>query len=227
MNSVLLLDDDQFLTESISRLLVTHGFQVRTAHSGGDGIQSIHEEAPDLLVLDLSLPDQDGLTLCRKIRTKWRFPILMLTSRGTSIDKVVGLEVGADDYLTKPFEAPEFLARCRALLRRSTEYAVNQAEQDVLTVGPLQLDLIAREARVDDHPIVTTDTEFRILEYLARNTGRALSREQIFEHVWGFDIEFSSNSLEVLIYRLRQKLDAHQAGKLIHTLRGFGYKLQA
>lgn len=228
MKDILIIDDDRFITDSVGRFLATHGYEVRRCHTAGDGFRTIVEAQPDLLVLDLGLPDQDGISLCRRIRSQWRFPILMLTSRGESMDKVVGLEVGADDYLTKPFDASELLARIRALLRRISEYrAASEPPEEETCVGPLCVNHSARTVSVDGSSVDTTETEFKILAYLAANSGRAISREMLFETVWGYDIEFSSNSLEVLIYRLRNKLEQAGGKEIIRTIRGYGYKLQA
>jgi DNA-binding response OmpR family regulator len=228
MKDILIIDDDRFITDSVGRFLTSHGYEIRRCHTAGDGFRAISEDQPDLLVLDLGLPDQDGISLCRRVRSQWSFPILMLTSRGESMDKVVGLEVGADDYLTKPFDANELLARIRALLRRVTEYRLpRDLIEEETRVGPLVVNHTARKVTLQGMPLEATETEFKILAYLAVNAGRAISREMLFETVWGYDIEFSSNSLEVLIYRLRQKLEVLGEKGLIKTLRGYGYKLEA
>lgn len=152
------------------------------------------------------------------------FPILMLTSKSQAIDKVLGLESGADDYLPKPFDAHELVARIRALLRRAQDYAPSKKSQ-VTHVGGFELDDESRTIRYDSQMLELTDTEYRILHYLGSNAGRAISREQLFETIWGYEIEFNSNSLEVLIYRLRGKLSKAGANQnIIRTLRGYGYK---
>jgi DNA-binding response OmpR family regulator len=226
--NVLMIDDDLFLSERISVLLESQGFSVRTAGTCEDGYQAIRAEAPELLILDLSLPDGDGVSLCKRIRKDYRFPILMLTSRGDAIDKVVGLEVGADDYVPKPFEASELLARIKAQLRRYRDYDSESTAQHLKRkVGPLVLDLDAHTVTANGEPIELTETEYKLLAYMAENVGRALSREMLFESVWGYEIEFNSNSLDVFVYRLRNKLEAKGCPKLLHTMRGYGYKLQA
>jgi len=227
MKDILIIDDDRFITDSVGRFLASHGYEIRRCHTAGEGFRSIAEVQPDLLVLDLGLPDQDGISLCRRLRSQWSFPILMLTSRGASMDKVVGLEVGADDYLTKPFDANELLARIRALLRRVAEYhGKSLVQEKSMRVGPLTVDMDARAVSIEGAALEITETEFKILSYLASNAGRAISREMLFETIWGYDIEFSSNSLEVLIYRLRQKLEQAGCPNVIRTMRGYGYKLQ-
>ncbi|MER3495441.1 MAG: DNA-binding response regulator [Armatimonadota bacterium] len=223
---ILLVDDDRFLLDSIGRLLIQNGYEVRTAPSGEEGLNRVEESLPDLMVLDLGLPGIDGVSLCRRIRSSYRFPIIMLTARTDAIDKVIGLEVGADDYLTKPFDAAELLARIRAQLRRSQEYqpvreggANTKVELDGLTI-----DFEAREASIRGKAASLTAKEFDLLSYLVRNAGRALSREQLFETVWGYDIQFSSNTLDVFVYRLRSKIEDPLGRRLIHTVRGYGYK---
>lgn len=226
---ILVVDDDRFLQDSLKRLLTGQGFEVRTQSTAEDGLQSIISETPDLMILDLGLPGVDGISFCRQIRTKWKFPVLMLTARTDAMDKVIGLEVGADDYLTKPFEPSELLARVRAQLRRNREYHEAVAPKPkVVQVGKLQIDVESREARFAGKPLELTVKEYELLLYMAQNVGRALSREMLFEEVWGFEIDFNSNSLDVFVYRLRQKLESeHGAPRYIFTQRGFGYKLQA
>lgn len=223
---LLVVDDDLFLLDNLKRLLESQGFEVRTATTGEDGLKAIVEEAPDLLILDLGLPGIDGISLCRRIRAKWRFPVLMLTARTDAMDKVIGLEVGADDYLTKPFEPSELVARVRAHLRRSSEYTDEGVEGSRIVIGKLIIDKESRDAFVGTTASNLTTKEFELLAYLGANVGRALSREVLFEHVWGYDIEFSSNSLDVFVYRLRQKLP-EGVGSYIQTVRGYGYKIQS
>lgn len=225
-SKILVVDDDRFLLDNLKRLLESNGYLVRTANTGEEGLKSIVEETPDLMVLDLGLPGVDGISLCRRIRSKWRFPVLMLTARTDAMDKVIGLEVGADDYLTKPFEPSELTARIRAQLRRSTEYSEESSQVQTIVVGNLTIDSESRDAFADGVPANLTTKEFELLLYLGLNVGRVLSREVLFEKVWGFDIDFSSNSLDVFVYRLRQKLPG-DVGKYIHTVRGYGYKIQS
>lgn len=221
---ILIIDDDRYLANGLARLLDGNGYQPRHAPDFSSGIREAEQKQPDLMILDLGLPDGDGLTLCRRVRSKWHFPVLMLTSRGTAMDKVVGLEVGADDYLAKPFEAAELLARIRALLRRATEYRATKEATPRIESGPVRVDLDARAAYVEDRQLDLTETELRLLSLLVQNSGRAISRDSLFESVWGYDPEFGSNSLDVFVYRLRRKLAAAGGEGLLQTLRGFGYK---
>lgn len=226
MNDILVIDDDAFLLDSLKQLLSANGFAVRTAAAAKDGFIQIAEKSPDLAILDLSLPDEDGINLCRRIRAKWTFPIVMLTSRSDLLDKVVGLEVGADDYLTKPFEGRELIARVRANLRRQSEYQPVPEAAEALEVGPLRLDIASRKATLHGQPVTLTALEFRLLHYFTVNAGRVLERESLFETVWGYDEEFNSNSLDVFVYRLRSKLERASGIKLIHTVRGCGYRFE-
>lgn len=226
---ILLVDDDRFLLDTIGRLLKQNGYEVRTAPSGEEGLQRLEEGEPDLMVLDLGLPGIDGISLCRRIRATHRFPIIMLTARTDAMDKVIGLEVGADDYITKPFDGAELLARIRAHLRRSTEYQAppEGARESKVELDGLAVDFEAREAFIRGKSTSLTAKEFDLLAYMVRNSGRALSREQLFETVWGYDIQFSSNTLDVFVYRLRSKIEEPLGRRLIHTVRGYGYKFIA
>ena len=224
-----MVDDDRFLSENVARLLTGQGYEVQTASNGTDALRSITERMPDLVVLDISLPDFDGITLCRRMRASYHFPILMLTARTDAMDKVIGLEVGADDYLTKPFEPSELIARVRAHLRRSREYLSPSAGSagQKSTFGGLTIDHEVRDAFVDGQAAKLTKREFELLAHLAANSGKVVTRDSLFEHNWGFDIEFSSNSLDVHIYRLRKKLESDpDHPKYIHTVRGYGYRLE-
>lgn len=226
ISRLLIVDDDNFLAESLTRFLSGQDYDVVRAGTADEAWQMIEAQAPDLALLDLGLPDQDGISLCRRIRGKWKFPILMLTSRSEAIDKVLGLEAGADDYLPKPFDRHELLARIRALLRRVGDYQ-NPAANLPLKSGDLEIDEEARRATIKGNLLELTETEYKILVYLAKNSGRAISREQLFSTIWGYEMAFNSNSLEVLIYRLRGKITEAGGGTPISTLRGYGYKWEA
>jgi DNA-binding response OmpR family regulator len=224
---ILIADDDRFLLQNLRILLESHGYEVHSATSGEEAIALAASKPIDLVILDINMPDEDGLTVCRKLRGKWRFPILMLTARTDAMDKVVGLEIGADDYLTKPFEPSELIARIRAHLRRTKEYAKPSAPSNVIAVGDLLLDRDARTVAMAGRPVELTNKEFELLAHLAANAGRVISRESLFDRVWEFDIEFSSNSLDVHIYRLRRKIepDPDRPSYLL-TVKGYGYKLE-
>jgi DNA-binding response OmpR family regulator len=222
---ILVVDDDRFLVDAIRSLLRGEGFPVREANSASECYVAVAEDLPGLVILDWGLPDENGLTVCRKLREDYDFPIIMLTSRTATVDKVLGLEMGADDYVTKPFDAHELVARVRVQLRRSRPVTPIE-DASGFKVGALEIDEDGRVAKVDGKPIELTETEVKLIHYLAKNTGRALSREMLFEHVWGYEIDFNSNSLEVMVYRLRNKLEAAGANVVIRTRRAYGYQLE-
>lgn len=223
--NILVVDDDRFLVEAIRDLLTNNGFVVREANSAAQCYEAVAIQTPDGVLLDWGLPDDDGLSVCRKLRQDYDFPILMLTSRNATVDKVLGLEMGADDYITKPFDGHELVARVRAQLRRARTVAPIEVAAG-FRVGSLEINEDSRVARVNGTALDLTETEFKLLFYLAKNSGRALSREMLFDQVWGYEIDFNSNSLEVMVYRLRNKLDALGADVMIRTRRAYGYQLE-
>lgn len=226
--NVLVVDDDPFLLQNLEVLLEREGYKVRCAASGEEALNLLAQEAPDLVVLDLGLPGIDGISTCRRLRSRWNMPVLMLTARTDAMDKVVGLEVGADDYLTKPFEPSEFVARVRAQLRRNREYQQARGDGKKLTLGAIRIDFERRLVTVNSQGAELTNREYEIIEYLAKHLGRPISRENLFEAIWGYEMEFNSNSLDVLIYRIRKKLEADpNRPQHLLTMRGFGYKLQS
>jgi two-component system response regulator MprA len=219
---VLVVDDDQSLRRAISRALELEGYEVEIAEDGVLALNFFDDgaDAPDLVVLDILMPNLDGLTACRAIRARSRVPILMLTARGAVDDRVEGLDAGADDYLAKPFAVVELIARVRALLRRST------ADRDVLRYADLELDRAERRARRGDREFELTRIEFALLELLMSHPRKVLSRERIVAGVWGYDLAYASNSLEVYIGYLRRKTEAEGETRLIQTVRGVGYVLR-
>lgn len=224
--NILLVDDDHFLTSSLTRLLNSSGFEVAAAPTIEDGWNQIVASEPDLAILDLSLPDGDGNDLCQRIREKWNFPILMLTSRGDSIDKVTGLGMGADDYLTKPFDPHELIARIQALLRRANLVKTTKTASEILKVGSILIDQSAREISVNNQKIILTHTEFDVLAFLAKNYDKVVDRDHLFREIWGYESDFASNTLDVLVYRIRTKLKKAGAEDPIATVRGFGFRLR-
>lgn len=227
--SLLVVEDDRFLQENLLSLLRSEGYDVMGVSYGEEAIKSLEARPVDLVVLDLGLPDMDGITACRRIRGKWHVPILMLTARTDPLDKVMGLEMGADDYLTKPFDAKELIARVRAHLRRSKQYGSpveGTSNANVFTLGALKVDFGRREVLVNDRVVELTSKEYEVVAYLAQNCDRAISRDQLFQTVWGYDMDFSTNSLDVHVYRIRKKLEENpEKPQYFHTLRGYGYKL--
>jgi len=219
---ILLIEDDARLAAMVGEYLGQAGFRVTTAGSGTEGLARIGREAFDALILDLMLPDMDGLAVCRTVRSKADLPILMLTARGDAMDRVVGLEMGADDYLPKPFEPRELLARLRAILRRR----VGAAPADVLRFGRLEIDRGAREARLDGVPKALTSYQFAILLALAAHAGRVMSREALMDHIKGEALDAFDRSIDVHISRIRAAIeDDPKKPRRIITVRGAGYVL--
>jgi two-component system response regulator MprA len=216
---VLVVDDDPSLRRALSRALELQGYGVELAEDGLQAVEFFDEEsaAPDVVLLDVLMPNLDGLAACRLIRAKSRVPILMLTARSAVDDRVEGLEAGADDYLAKPFAVVELVARVRALLRRTS------AEEDVLRLGDLELDRHGRHATRAGRQLDLTKIEFSLLELLMSHPRKVLTRKAIFTHVWGYDLAYASNSLEVYVGYLRRKTEADGGKRLIHTVRGVGY----
>jgi two-component system response regulator MprA len=216
---VLVVDDDPGVRTAVGRALVFEGYDVLEAADGEAALQMARTEEPDAVVLDVGMPRVDGLVVCRRLRAAGSaIPILVLTARHQVTDRVAGLDAGADDYLVKPFALEELLARLRALLRR-----VVANGSDVLVVADLTLDPATRHVTRGSDSIALTRTEFNLLELLMYNAGHVLTRDVIFERVWGYDFDVSSNSLDVYIGYLRRKTEANGRPRLIHTVRGVGY----
>lgn len=219
---ILVVEDDPSIRELTERGLRTAGFDVVTAASGDEGLERFRRDRPDAVVLDVMLPGKDGLEVCREIRATSAVPVVMLTARSDTIDVVVGLESGADDYVTKPFEMPELVARVRASLRRATRTEPSEA---VLRLGPLRVDVAAHTVERGHEAIELTPTEFRLLAELGRHAGNVLSREQLLERVWGYDYLGDSRLVDATIQRLRAKVEAEPAApQVIETVRGVGYR---
>jgi two-component system response regulator MprA len=223
---LLVADDDRAIRDSLERLLTLEGHQVAAVADGAQALEFVRAHPVDLIVLDLMMPAVDGLTVCRVLRAEGdRIPILMLTARTETSDRVAGLDAGADDYLPKPFDPPELLARVRALLRRArTEPATGP---QLLQVADLRLDPAARRAWRGDRELQLSKTEFDLLELLMFNAGIVLGRTRIYEEIWDYDFGPDSKNLAVYISYLRRKVDDDAATKLIHTVRGVGYTLRA
>ena len=226
MTRILVVEDEESLAEAISFLLSKEGFEVAIASTGPAAVEAFDKNGADLILLDLMLPGLSGTEVCRQIRTKSAVPIIMLTAKDSEIDKVVGLELGADDYVTKPYSSRELIARIRAVLRRG-ELLDTTVEVGVLTVGPVRLDIDRHIITDNGLPISLPLKEFELLEFLMRNSGRVLTRMQLIDRVWGSDYVGDTKTLDVHIKRLRAKIEKDPANpELIHTVRGMGYKME-
>ncbi len=219
---ILIVEDDVAILKFLRRSLELEGYEVEIATDGRSGLQQAQETAPDLIILDWMLPGMDGLEICRRLRLSGhKMPILMLTARDALTDRVKGLDEGADDYLTKPFETDELLARMRALLRRASP-----AQPEVYRFADLILDTGTHQARRGDRVIELTNKEYELLELFMRHPRQVLTRDLIYDRVWGYDFGGESNIIEVYVRYLRQKLEAGGEPRLIHTVRGVGYVLR-
>jgi two-component system response regulator MprA len=223
---VLVADDDRAIRSSLARALGLEGYEVLEAADGATALSVIKSAAPDVAVLDVMMPNIDGLTVCRVLRAeKNALPLLMLTARTETRDRVAGLDAGADDYLAKPFELDELLARLRALLRRAMP--AEEGEPDVLRLGDLRLDRSARRVWRAEREVELSKTEFDLLELLLHNQGVVLEHSTIYDRIWGYDFGPDSKNLAVYISYLRRKLEGPDDEKLIHTVRGVGYTMRA
>jgi two-component system response regulator MprA len=218
---ILIIEDDEAIVKVLHRVLSYEGYEIFKALNGQQGLNSARENRPDLVILDVMLPGMDGLEVCRRLRLGGSIPILMLTAKDTIQDRVTGLDAGADDYLVKPFEVEELLARLRALLRRT-----KSDRQPVLNFADLTLDTNTRQAHRKGREINLTATEYDLIELFLQHPRQVLTREVIFDRVWGYDFGGESNVLDVYIRYLRQKLEEAGEPRLIFTVRGVGYVLR-
>ncbi|MBV8713429.1 MAG: response regulator transcription factor [Chloroflexi bacterium] len=224
---VLVVDDDEKIAAALRRALIYEGYTVTVAGDGHAALARLRDETPDLVILDLMLPGVDGIEVCRRLRADDAngVPVLMLTARDTTADRVTGLDIGADDYLAKPFAYEELLARVRALLRRARPAPSTDA--DTLTYADLHVDLKTRDVRRADRAVQLTAQEFNLLSYFLRHPRQVLSRDQLLEHVWGFGQGVTSNVVDVYVGYVRQKLESNGEPRLLHTMRGVGYVLRS
>ncbi|HYM42451.1 MAG TPA: response regulator transcription factor [Steroidobacteraceae bacterium] len=223
--NILIVDDDRALCAMLAEYLGPEGFVIRTAETGPQGLEQLAHAAVDLVVLDVMLPELSGFEVLRRIRSGSRVPVIMLTARGEEVDRVVGLELGADDYLPKPFSPRELVARIRAVLRRTPPEEA--AETSVLNFGPLELDLRARRASVAGHDLELTAAELRILELLVRADTRTVTREDLMQQALGRRLLPTDRSLDTHVSNLRRKLARHTAQVSVQSVRGAGYALTA
>ena len=226
MTRILIVEDEASFSEALEFLLGKEGFQVVTAATGTEALRKFDQGGIDLVLLDLMIPEISGTEVCRQIRSKSRTPIIMLTAKDSEVDKVVGLEIGADDYVTKPYSSRELVARIRAVLRRNTSDGI-ESEPGVMTVSGIRMDIDRHQVSINGIPVSLPLKEFELLEFLMRNAGRVLTRMQLIDRVWGSDYVGDTKTLDVHIKRLRAKIETDPANPtLIQTVRGLGYKME-
>ena len=222
---ILVVDDEEHIAELISYNLTSNGYKVITANNGNDAVKLAVEEKPNLILLDLMIPGKDGYDVCKDVRSNSEIrntPIIMLTAKSEELDKILGLELGADDYITKPFSVRELLARVKAVLRR---FSISEPESNVLVFGNLTADFDKREILVNDKKLDLTLKEFELLEILIRNKGKILTRDTLLDKIWGYEYIGETRTVDVHIRYLRKKIELDDKNpKLIETIRGVGYR---
>jgi two-component system response regulator RegX3 len=227
MTKILIVEDEASFSESLSFLLSKEGFTTLVAETGTDALKKFKTEGADLILLDLMIPEISGTEVCKTIRQSSNVPIIMLTAKDTEIDKVVGLELGADDYITKPFSSKELIARIKAVMRRGSGEDATGDASGILEIGSVRMDITRHKVTVNKLEVSLPPKEFALLEFLMRNSGRVLTRDQLIDRVWGGDYFGDTKTLDVHIKRLRSKIEKDPANpELIHTVRGYGYKLE-
>lgn len=224
---ILAVDDDRNNLKMLAFLLREEGYEVITADNGADALRMLDTQHPDLLILDIMMPQMDGFEVCKRVRQTMDVPIVILSAKGETVDKVTGLELGADDYLPKPFEPSELIARVKAVLRRSEISTFDDPDADV-SVSGLHLDPVSNRAILaNGEPVDLTPIEFRLLHCLMRNAGRTLTHDFLLNHAWGYDYDGYSNQIAVYVRRLRSKIEEDPANpRLISTVRGLGYRFE-
>jgi two-component system response regulator RegX3 len=226
MSRILVVEDEQSFSDALSFMLRKEGFDVSVAADGQVAVEMFEQQGADIVLLDIMLPGMSGTEVCRQIRSTSQVPIIMVTAKDSEIDKVVGLEIGADDYVTKPFSSRELVARIRAVLRRRVPDVVNAGET-TLTAGSIAMDVDRHVVTVDGEVVKMPLKEFELLEMLMRNAGRVLTRGQLIDRVWGSDYVGDTKTLDVHVKRLRSKIEPNPAEPtMLVTVRGLGYKLE-
>ena len=227
MTHVLIVEDEESLADPLAFLLRKEGFEASVINDGAQALSAFDRINPDIVLLDLMLPGMSGTEVCRTLRSKSSVPVIMVTARDSEIDKVVGLELGADDYVTKPYSARELIARIRAVLRRGGEVGDDELVVAVLEAGPVRMDVDRHTVAVNGEPITLPLKEFDLLEYLMRNSGRVLTRGQLIDRVWGADYVGDTKTLDVHVKRLRAKIEPDPSNpRHLVTVRGLGYKFE-
>jgi len=225
VTKILVVEDEASFSDALSYVLGKEGFEVVVADTGDGAIASFDKFGADLVLLDLMLPGLSGTEVCKQLRSRSNVPIIMLTAKDTEVDKVVGLELGADDYVTKPYSKAELVARIRAVLRRQGESI--ETQDSILVAGPVHIDVERHQVKIDNNSVSLPLKEFELLEYLIRNTGRVLTRAQLIDRVWGSDYFGDTKTLDVHVKRLRAKIEKDPANPVyIQTIRGLGYKFE-
>ena len=227
MTKILIIEDEDSVLDPLELLLSKEGFSIETARNGREGLDKFWKVSPDLVLLDIMLPEVSGTEVCRQIRAKSNIPIIMLTAKDTEVDKVVGLELGADDYIVKPYSKAELVARIKAVLRRGLSEHTS-ADGGVITAGPVTIDVDRHAVSIGGENISLPLKEFELLEFLVRNSGRVLTRTQLIDRVWGSDYFGDTKTLDVHVKRLRAKIEKDPANPTyIQTIRGLGYKFES
>ena len=227
MTKILIVEDEESVLDPLELLLTKEGFSIETARDGKEALEQFAKTNPDLILLDLMLPEISGTEVCRQIRVKSQVPIIMLTAKDTEVDKVVGLELGADDYVVKPYSKAELVARIKAVLRRKGSDSTNE-QSGSITAGPVVIDVERHQVSINDQLISLPLKEFELLEFLVRNSGRVLTRTQLIDRVWGSDYFGDTKTLDVHVKRLRAKIEKDPANPVyIQTIRGLGYKFES
>ena len=226
MTKILIVEDEESVIDPLELLLNKEGFTIETARDGREALEKFEKGLPDLVLLDLMIPIISGTEVCRQIRAKSQVPIIMLTAKDTEVDKVVGLELGADDYIVKPYSKAELVARIKAVLRRQGGEATSEVS-GVITAGPISIDIDRHLVMINGAATSLPLKEFELLEFLLRNKGRVLTRTQLIDRVWGSDYFGDTKTLDVHIKRLRAKIESDPANPVyIQTIRGLGYKFE-
>ena len=223
---ILIVDDEENICELVRLYIEKEGFDAIIANDGQEAVAKFNKEKPDLILLDIMLPIKDGWQVCREIRAQSKVPIIMLTAKGETFDKVLGLELGADDYVVKPFEPKELIARIRAVLRRSADSVDEKADEDELSFDGLKINQSTYEVYIDDKKVEMPPKEFELLYFLAKNTNKVFTRDQLLDEIWGYEFFGDSRTVDVHIKRIREKLEGENRTWVLKTVWGVGYKFE-
>lgn len=223
---ILIVDDEENICELVRLYIKKEGFDAIIANDGQEAVAKFNKEKPDLILLDIMLPIKDGWQVCREIRAQSKVPIIMLTAKGETFDKVLGLELGADDYVVKPFEPKELIARIRAVLRRSADSVDEKADEDELSFDGLKINQSTYEVYIDDKKVEMPPKEFELLYFLAKNTNKVFTRDQLLDEIWGYEFFGDSRTVDVHIKRIREKLEGENRTWALKTVWGVGYKFE-